>query len=151
MSTQMHRFDFADFFINEKKSKKVVVANQGEFNFDFVWKRQMNKYVTINPETGSVPKGSEVEFEITYLPLAEHKLKDYKCQLQIVSGPKYEFLFNGSARKPGVQLSATHHDFGPSFCLRQPMPKTFILELVNADDSAISIESTFEKKPYLDV
>lgn len=25
--TQMHRFDFADFFINEKKSKKVVVAN----------------------------------------------------------------------------------------------------------------------------
>lgn len=40
-----HKFDFGDFFINEKKSKKVVVLNSGEFNFDFVWKRQVNKYI----------------------------------------------------------------------------------------------------------
>lgn len=100
--TNQHKFDFQDFFINEKKSKKVVIANQGEFNFDFVWKRQVNKYLTITPETGSVPKGSEIECEITYLPLAEHKLRDYKCQLQVISGPKYEFLLTGSARKPGV-------------------------------------------------
>jgi len=40
-----HKFDFGDFFINEKKTKKVVVTNSGEFNFDFVWKRQVNKYI----------------------------------------------------------------------------------------------------------
>jgi hydrocephalus-inducing protein len=77
-SGEAHKFDFGEFFINEKKTKKVVLQNNGEFNFDFVWKRQVNKYITITPETGSVPKGEEVEFEITYLPIGEHHLKSYK-------------------------------------------------------------------------
>lgn len=58
-SNEPYRFDFADFFINEKKTKTVNLVNNGEFNFDFVWKRQVNKYVTITPETGTVHKGSE--------------------------------------------------------------------------------------------
>jgi hydrocephalus-inducing protein len=33
----------------------------------------------------------------------------------------------------------------------QPMPNRTTLQLVNNDNSAISIESMFEKKPYLDV
>jgi len=68
-----------------------------------------------------------------------------------VSGPKYDFLLNGAARKPGVKLSFTAHDFGPSFVLRQPMPKQVMLVIENHDNSAISIETDFEKKPYLDV
>jgi hypothetical protein len=35
--------------------------------------------------------------------------------------------------------------------MRQPMPKTVMLEITNMDNSAISIETNFEKKPYLDV
>lgn len=31
------------------------------------------------------------------------------------------------------------------------MPKTVMLEITNMDNSAISIETNFEKKPYLDV
>ena len=54
-----YKFDYQDFFINEKKSKTVYLQNNGEFNFDFVWKRAVNKYITITPETGTVPKGSE--------------------------------------------------------------------------------------------
>jgi len=80
-SGEPHKFDFGEFFINERKTKTVVVQNNGEFNFDFVWKRQVNKYITINPETGSVPKGGEQVFEITYLPIGEHHLKSYKLQL----------------------------------------------------------------------
>ena len=34
-----YKFDFGEFFINERKSKKVILLNSGEFNFDFVWKR----------------------------------------------------------------------------------------------------------------
>jgi len=71
-SSEPYKFDYGDFFINEKKSKLVTLTNNGEFNFDFVWKRQVNKYITITPETGTVQKGSEATFEITYLPLAEH-------------------------------------------------------------------------------
>ena len=31
------------------------------------------------------------------------------------------------------------------------MPKKFILEIKNFDNSAMSVETNFEKKPYLDV
>lgn len=95
--------------------RKVVLQNNGEFNFDFVWKRQVNKYVTIVPDTGTVQKGSEVEIELIYLPIAEHSLKAYKCSLNIVSGPKYDFNLTGLARKPGVKLNSTIFDFGSCF------------------------------------
>jgi hydrocephalus-inducing protein len=53
-----HKFEFGEFFINERKTKKVVLVNKGEFNFDFVWRRQVNPYLTITPDTGSVTKGA---------------------------------------------------------------------------------------------
>ena len=53
-SKEPYKFEYGDFFINEKKSKLVTLTNNGEFNFDFVWKRQVNKYITITPETGTV-------------------------------------------------------------------------------------------------
>jgi len=55
-----------------------VLKNSGEFNFDFMWKRQVNKYIQITPDKGSVPKNQEIEFEITYFPIVEHVLKTYK-------------------------------------------------------------------------
>lgn len=40
--------------------------------------------------------------------------------------------------------------FGPCFVLKQPLGITGVLELRNRDSVAMSIESQFEKKPYLD-
>ena len=71
--------------------------------------------------------------------------------LKIASGPKFNFALNGTARKPGIKMSFNQYDFGPCFVTRQPMSVKAVLELVNNDDSAISIETNFEKKPYLDV
>lgn len=78
-------------------------------------------------------------------------MKNYKLSLNIVSGPKYDFLLNGNARKPGMKLNFTQYDFGPCFVMRQPMPKKTVLEIINLDNSAIAVETIFEKKPYLDV
>ena len=83
--------DFGEFFINETKVRRVVLQNNGEFNFDFVWKTRSMTYVMIKPDTGTVQKGSEVEIELCYMPKQEHSLKNWKCSLNIVSGPKYEF------------------------------------------------------------
>ena len=151
LSKESHTLDFGDFFINEKKSKTVTICNLGDFNFDFVWKRAASRYVTITPETGTVKKGTKVEFEIMYLPVAEHKLKSYKSTLMVISGPSYDFVFTGSARKPGIQLNFSKFDFGECFVLRQPLPTTEYLEMKNIDDTAISIECLFERKPHLDV
>lgn len=151
LPTESHSFEFGDFFVNEKKTKSIVVENKGDFNFDFQFKRQPNKYITIEPETGTVKKGDSVNVDIVYLPVNSHKLKNYKCVLKIASGPKFNFLLNGTARKPGIEMSFHQYDFGPCFVTRQPMSIKAVLELVNNDDSAISIETNFEKKPYLDV
>lgn len=71
-SIDHYKFDYGDFFINEKKTKIVTLTNDGEFNFDFMWKRAVNKYIVITPDTGTVKKGTEATFEITYLPISEH-------------------------------------------------------------------------------
>jgi len=150
-ASEPHKFDFGEFFVNEKKIKSVVIENSGGFNFDFMWKRQPNKYIIIQPETGTVKKGESASIDIIYLPLNAHKLRNYKCSLKIVSGPKFNFLLNGTARKPGINLSFLQYDFGPCFVTRQPMSIKAELELVNNDNSAISIETNFEKKPHMDV
>ena len=150
-ANEPHTFDFGEFFVNEKKVKTITIENSGNFNFDYMFKRTPNKYITILPETGTVKKGGTETIDLIYLPLNAHKLKNYKCSLKIVSGPRFNFLLNGVARKPGINLSFHQYDFGPCFMTRQPMPVKAVLELVNNDDSAISIETDFEKKPYLDV
>jgi len=35
--------------------------------------------------------------------------------------------------------------------MNQPMSKTAVLEVINRDNSAITVETSFEKKPYLDI
>lgn len=97
--------NFGEFFINEAKTKQVVLANEGEFNFDYQWRRLANKFITISPESGTVQKGSTVDITISYLPNAENELKNYKATLTVLSGPKYDFVLSGSARKPGVRLN----------------------------------------------
>lgn len=139
-----------EFFINEKKTRIISLTNSGEFNFDFVWKRQVNKYVTITPETGTVKTGSEIKIEINYLPIAEHELKNYKSTLSIVSGPRYEFMLSGKARRPGVKLNYNVFDFGPCFVTGNPSSIKKMLYITNLDKQALTIETNFEKKTYLD-
>jgi len=73
--------------------------------------------MTISPETGTVQKGSTVEFTIEYAPQVENELKNYKATLSVLSGPKYDFSFSGSARKPGVRLNQHVFDFGQCFVM----------------------------------
>ena len=71
--------------------------------------------------------------------------------MKIVSGQKFTFQLNGTARKPGVNLSYLQYDFGPWFVTRELISSKTVLELVNNYYSVISIETNFETKPHLDV
>ena len=75
------RVNFGDFFVYEQRKKTVILTNEGQFNFDFMWKRLPNKYIQISPEQGTVKKGEKQEFEILYFPYDVNKMKSYKCQL----------------------------------------------------------------------
>lgn len=71
--------------------------------------------------------------------------------LSIISGPTYSLVLRGTAKKPGVDFSFFNYDFGPCFVLKQPLPITTYLEVRNRENTAMTIESLFEKKDYLDV
>ena len=38
-SEEPTNLNLGEFFINEKKTRIISLTNNGEFNFDFVWKR----------------------------------------------------------------------------------------------------------------
>ena len=145
--------DFGDIFINEKKTRHLIIENNGDFNFDFSLKKtsQMS-FVTISPEIGTVKKRDKREIEIMFAPIAEYKFKAKQniLTLSIVSGPTYFLEIRGTARKPGVELSFIEYNFGPCFVLKQPLPIMKELEMKNRDNAAMSIETFFEKKTYLD-
>ena len=43
------------------------------------------------------------------------------------------------------------YDFGPCYVLKQPLPIIATLELRNRDTAAMSVESKYDKTPFLDV
>jgi hydrocephalus-inducing protein len=151
---ETHLIDFGDIFVNERKSRMITIENNGDFNFDYsIKKSPLLNYITVIPENGTVVKREKLDIEVQFAPLAEHKFKGPKpnrLTLSIISGPTYQFDLKGSARKPGVDLSFTSYDFGPCFVLKQPLSTTVYLEMRNRDNSAMSIESSFDKKPHLD-
>jgi len=152
LSDEVCPIDFGDIFVNEHQERTVQIVNSGKFNFDFAWKKASSlRFVTISPEQGTVRCGESVNIKLKYFPISEHKMQKAKLQLGIVSGPKYNFACKGSARTPGVHFSFYEKDFGPCFVLRTLMPRIAYLEMINYDDSAISVETDFQKLPYLDV
>ena len=148
-----HTLDFGDIYINERKTKVITINNSGDFNFDIAIKKSQFTFVTISPENATVLKNEKVDIEVTFTPITEYKLrsKSHYFTLSIVSGPTYYFRLSGSARKPGVEFSFLEYDFGPSYVLKQPLPRNAVLEISNNDTSAMSIESLFEKTNYLDI
>lgn len=109
--------------------------------------------IHIKPENGTVRKHEKLEVEVIFSPTSELKFKGKasRLSLQIISGPIYHFDIRGSARKPNVEVSFYHYNFGPQFFLKRPLPVSTILTLKNKDKTAMSLECKFEKTSYLDV
>ena len=150
---EAHKIDFGDIFVNEKKTKIITIENEGDFNFDFTLKKNnFLNFISVNPEHGTIRKRERLNIEIIFTPMHEHRFKNKQNRLflVIVSGPTYTFDVIGSARKPLVDLSFYHYDFGNCFVLKKPLSSTVMLEMRNRDNSAMSIETLYEKKPYLD-
>jgi hydrocephalus-inducing protein len=149
---QEHVIDFGEFFINEKRERKIIIENNGNFNFHFLCKKNGADYLTLSPDSGTVKKKKEF-ITLTLLPLNKLNLINHKIFLQIVSGPTYTFLLNAKARSPQIVFSSVSCNFGPCYVMRQPVPNTQIITVKNMDKEALTIETNFDNKnkPYLDV
>jgi len=84
--------DLGKIYVNEKRSKKILIENSGDFNFDFVIKKSSIKYLTISKESGTVKRNDKKIIELTYSPLQEHRFtKKHYIIVAIISGPSYRF------------------------------------------------------------
>jgi hydrocephalus-inducing protein len=153
ISSETYFIDFGDIYINEKKVRTITIQNDASVPIDYVIKKNPITYVTINPETAPVKTASKVDIELVFQPLDNFHLKpnQHTFTLNVISGPTYHFKLSGTARRPGVEFNFLSHDFGPCFVMKTPMPKITTLLMKNMDNSAMSIETLFEKKNYLDV
>ncbi len=117
--------DFGSIFVNEKKMKTLFIENNGDFNFDFTFKKAPSSFIKVIPEFGSVRKGDTFKIEVSFIPMSETVIeRNALLSLVIISGPTYRFRVKGAAKRPGIDFSFLNYDFGSCFVMKQPLPIT---------------------------
>mmetsp|Transcript_118563 Transcript_118563/g.206475 ORF Transcript_118563/g.206475 Transcript_118563/m.206475 type:complete len:3749 (+) Transcript_118563:362-11608(+) len=145
-----NRVDFGKVHINDTAVKTVILANTGRYNFDFKWAPSASRFVSINPEIGSVAKGEKCAIELTFLPTNECHLDNIKATCKITNGHQYVLLLNGSGAQPQLHFSFKSYDFGSCF-LKTATPYTACLTVSNRDEQDISFDVPWENKEHLEV
>ena len=151
LKNKEYQIDFGEFFINDKRERSIRIENNGGFNFHFAFKKNGADYLKISPDNGTVTKGNKTIVTLTLLPLNKINLSNHKISLNIISGPTYTFLLNAKARSPQIIFSSIKCNFGPCYVMRQPVPNTQIITVKNMDKEALTIESDYKNKQYLEV
>lgn len=150
---ETNEVDFERAQINEKKIKKIIITNHGNYNFDFQWFHAKNKLITINPEKGTVFKGGKLICDIFFNPTSQVKLENYKCVCKITNSNSYVVNLSGSGSQPKINFSFLQYDFGAHFLYHQGMDKSpsTMLKIENCDEKDISFEMLYDNKPHLEV
>jgi hypothetical protein len=71
---------------------------------------------------------------------------------QVVNGPKYQLVLQGTGYRPRLNLSFHSHDFGPVHVWREGMePAVAVLRAKNDDAQPVSFEVLWGDKEHLSV
>ena len=146
--------DFGHMFIKDEKTQVLLLANSGDFNFDYIIRKKENLGgMKITPKTSTVHKNEKVEIELSFCSKTPMTLKPKtsKFYLDIISGPSYLFVVRATARVPNVSFHAHTLDFGPIFVMKNSLKRVIHLDIVNYEAKTMNIETTFVKTPFLDV
>ncbi|MCQ2818255.1 MAG: hypothetical protein MJ252_13390, partial [archaeon] len=148
-----HIIDFGEFFVNEQRERKIILENNGSFNFNYVMKKNGADYLKIDPDQGTVKQATKQIITLTLLPLQKINLQKHKIFLNIISGSTYTFLVSAKAKTPQIIFSSIKCNFGPCYVLRQAKPIEQVITVKNMDKEALTIETDFDSKnkTYLDV
>lgn len=83
-SQEITRLNFEDIYVKEKRVKKLIITNNGDFNFDFCIKKSSHvNMISIMPENGTVVRHQKMEVVITFEPKAEHRFKGKSSRLSL--------------------------------------------------------------------
>lgn len=68
-SHEVATINFEDIYVREKRSKRILISNNGDFNFDFSVKKSSHaNMINITPENGTVRKHEKMEVEVVFAP-----------------------------------------------------------------------------------
>jgi hydrocephalus-inducing protein len=147
-----NKLEFDRTQINEKKVKRLIIFNDGAYNFDFSWHHANSQYITIEPASGTVEKRGRLSCDIIFNPTVQVNLENYKVVCKITNGQNYVCYINASGTKPKISFSWMQYDFGPCFLFNQgSSPTTAVLEVKNEDDKELSYEIIYDNKPHFEV
>ncbi|XP_043935458.1 hydrocephalus-inducing protein homolog [Protopterus annectens] len=155
-SQTMNKIFFKEVELNECATQYLNIYNNGKFNLEFLWKlfapKDLQRYLNISPDSGSIKVGQQSRCVLTFLPLQPCTLKDTELQLKIQNGPVFKCILTGCAVAPGVHFSFTKHDFGASFIYHAGMPlNRCILVITNKEEREISLDCLFTNTSHLGV
>mmetsp|Transcript_3107 Transcript_3107/g.11897 ORF Transcript_3107/g.11897 Transcript_3107/m.11897 type:complete len:4490 (-) Transcript_3107:1724-15193(-) len=147
-----NELDFGQVQINDKQVKTVVLYNQGDYNYDFSWQKQSNRYISIVPEAGTVEKRGKVICSVIFNPTRPISIQTYKAVCKVTNGNAYTIAVNAEGIQPRINFAFKHFDFGPRFLHHQgSSPSETYLKITNEDQNDISFDVEFENKPYMEV
>ena len=138
--------DFGLVQYNERKTKRIVISNQGKVTFDFRWnfETKNNGPLHIQPEFGSVGKDEQVVCELVFLPTSAVQLKPSRMSCAITNGRTYPVTVYGAGRKPPLRLTISEFDFGAHFLMAEGVVPPETKVTIRNDDSK---EMTFAILP----
>ena len=147
--------DFGETEVNTKVIKTFNFVNLSEHAIEHtIRQKSAGKFpLKLSSETGIIQSLDKIQSTITYHPRkVEHKLKDAIFELHITHGQTFLVKFEGSSVPPGVKFSCTHHDFGPTFVYRRPMPlESKELVISNLSSKEISVGMDYKPPLWLDI
>jgi len=136
-----------------KKIRTLTIQNKGQFNFEFNFTRK-NQFdeesVQILPDRGTVEAGSTKEVQIILHP-RDTSFSRSEIELEIISGPRFCIKLEANVKKPNIRFNTHKFDFGLCAVTKNPVPTTKSLLITNNDSMTMQVESSFIRKPYLNV
>ena len=144
--------DFGAVKVLDAVTKKITCANNGKYNFDFVWDiEHIGSMLTLSGGKlgGTLLKGEETEYKLTFAPQKEASLDGSSLSFTVAGKYTFDIFARGVAQEPALRFSFMQYDFGNCF-VTSPGGQTVIAEtslrIVNHDPiSNISVECNFQK------
>ena len=151
-SPTVNYIDFGAVQLHDKVTKKLSVTNSGKYNFDYVWNvDQIGTAVTLSGGKmgGTLQKGGNIEYSITFCPSVETALEGCVFSFTIAGKYTYRLAVRGVGVQPALRFSFMQYDFGTCYVTSpggSTVVETAILKITNQDPVGnIAIECVYLK------
>ena len=148
--------DFGSVKLREATTRKLLMKNVGKFNFEYSWENDfIGSSIGVNgaPLGGTLKKGEELEYQISFSPTREEEIRNTILTFTIAGKYTYRILPRGVGIEPALRFSFMSYDFDACF-ITSPggdlITEVTVLQLLNQDlSSNISVECLYQKTASL--